>query len=376
MAQVTLTHVSKVSADGCDCKGRISGGDAVQDFSLEVRDREFVVLAGPPGCGNSTVLRLVAGLDAVGGGEITIGNRPVTALSPKDRDVAMVFAHYALYPHLSGYANIAFGLKGRRFPKAEVDKRVRQAAEMTGIDALERKPQALTPLEQLRVALARAIVRQPKVLLLDDPLAALEPAARAGMRAELVKLQERLQTTFLYATQDPVEVLTLAHRAALMQAGALRQFDAPLALYQKPANRFAAEFLGQPPMNLLAGRLRAAQDGVLFKETDGTVEVKFADGPELKALAGKEVLLGIRPEDVQPVAPTEVKTRGVRCQGIIDHVEATGSDVYYYVQTGAHTVVLRGGPGGEPGGAGRRMQFDIDPQKVHLFDAETNARIL
>jgi len=361
MAQVSLKNVSGFSTDG----------GAVRDFTLEARDREFVVLVGLPGCGNSTVLRLIAGLDAISGGEIIIGNRPVNALQPKARDVAMVFPHYALFPHWTASANIAFGLKGRHFPKTEVEKRVREAASVVRIAALERKPSALTPVERLRVALARAIVGQPKAILLDDPLAALEPAERAGMRAELVKLQERLQTTMIYATRCPLEAMALGQRIAVMREGALQQFDTPLGIYERPANLFVAGFLGQPPMNLIAGRLRATQDGLLFKETGGTVEVKLANRFE----GNVEVVLGIRPEDVHAVVAAETKTRGVRCQGIVDHVEATGADVFYSVQTGAHTVVIRSGVGGEGSGVGRRMQFDIDPEMVHLFDAETTARI-
>ena len=233
---------------------------------------------------------------------------------------------------------------------------------MVGIaDALARKPAALTPLEQLRVALARAIVGQPKAILLDDPLAALDEPEQTAMRAELVKLQERLQTTMIYATRSPVEAMALG----------LQQCDTPLAVYNQPANLFVARLLGQPPMNLIAGRLRATSDGLLFKETGGTVEVQLTNRPE----GNTEVVLGIRPEDVGVVAAAETKTRGVRCQGIIDHVEATGADVLYTVQTGAHTLVIRTSAGGEHGGAGRRMQFDIDPEKVHLFDAATTARI-
>ena len=362
MAQVSLKNVSGISVDG----------GAVRDFTLEARDREFVVLVGPPGCGNATVLRLIAGLDPISSGEIVIGNRPVNALPPKARDVAMVFAQYALFPHWTASANIAFGLKGRHFPKTEVEKRVREAAGVVGIaDALARKPAALTQLEQLRVALARAIVGQPKAILLDDPLAALDVAEQTGMRAELVKLQERLQTTMIYATRSPVEAMALGQRIAVMREGALQQFDPPLAGYDRPANLFVARLLGQPPMNLIAGRLRATSDGLLFKETGGTVEVQLTNRPE----GNTEVVLGIRPEDVGVVAAAETKTRGVRCQGIIDHVEATGADVLYTVQTGAHTLVIRTSAGGEHGGAGRRMQFDIDPEKVHLFDAATTARI-
>ena len=361
MAQVSLKNVSQK-------------GGPVQDFSLELRDRELAVLTGPTGCGSSALLRLVA----VSGGEIVLGSRAVQALCPADRDVAMVFRHYALFPHLTLSANIAFGLKGRHFPRAEVAKRVKEAAAVAGVEgALDRKPGALPPVEQLRVALARAIVRQPKLILLDEPLAALDTAGRAGMRAELVKLQERLQTTMLVAVQDPLDAMTLGHRVAVLHAGALQQLDTPLRLYSEPANLFVAGFLGQPKMNLLAGRLRAAQEEILFKETGGTVEVKWSHCPALKSYVGQDVVLGVRPEDVHPVAPDAVvKARGARCQGIVDHVEATGAEVYYFVQTGAHTVVIREGAGAEPGGAGRRMAFDIALEKVHLFSAETSARLL
>jgi len=365
MAQVSLKNVSGVSVNG----------GVIRDFTLEVRDREFVALVGPAGCGNAALLRLIAGLDPVSGGEITLGNKAVNALPPLAREVAMVFPHAALFPHWTVYANIAFGLKGRQFPKTEVAKRVREAAGVAGIaEALERKPSTLTAVEKLRVALARAIVGQPKAILCDDPLAALEPAERPAMRAELVKLQERLQTTMIYATHDPLEAMALGQRLAVLREGALQQYDTPQGVYERPANLFVAGFLGQPKMNLLTGRLRAVQEGLLFKETGGTVEVQLA-GLSAGKSAGTDVVLGIRPEDVRAVAAAEIKTRGVRCQGIVDHVESTGADVFYSVQTGAHTVVIRTGASGEHGGAGRRMQFDIDPEKVHLFDAETTARI-
>ena len=367
MAQVTLKNVSKIADSG-----------AVQDFTLEVRDREFVVLAGPSGCGHSTLLRLIAGLDPLSGGEIVIGNRPVQTLPPAERDVAMVFRHAALFPHWTAQQNIAFGLKGRHFPKTEVAKRVKEAANVVGVtEVLERKPASLPAVEQLRVALARAIVRQPKVILLDDPLASLDAESRPAMHAELVKLQERLQTTLLYATQDPLEAMILGHRVAVMNCGALQQFDTPLRIYNQPANLFAAQFLGRPPMNLLTGRLRTVQTSLLFKETGGTVEVPFADSPALKELVGKDVVLGIRAEDISVVAPDAVtKVRGARCQGIVDHVEMTGAETFYTVQTGGHTLVIRGTPDAEPAGAGRRMAFDIDAEKSHLFDGETTTRLL
>jgi multiple sugar transport system ATP-binding protein len=360
MAQVSLKNIA------------LQGVGAAEPFSLEVRDREFVVLAGPQGCGHSLLLRLIAGLNPLPGGEIVIGNRPVHLLPPVQRDVAMVFSQPALFPHWSVAQNIAFGLRGRHFPKTEVGKRVREAADIAGVaELLDRRPASLSALEGLRVALARAIVRQPKLILLDHPLAGLDALARPAMRAELVKLQERLQTTVLYATSDPLEAMALGHRVALMEAGQLTQFDAPLAVYRQPANLFAARFLGQPRINLLPGRLRSAAQGVLFKENGGTVEVAFADAP--KEWVGKEVVLGVRPEELEPGEVS--KSRGARCQGIVDHVEVNGAETLYYIETGANTVILRASGSGEAGGAGRRMAFDIDPARVHLFDAETKARL-
>lgn len=364
MAQVSLKNVS----------GAVQGGGGVLNFNLEVRDREFAVLAGRPGCGASTLLRLMAGLDPLTSGEITVGTRPVHALPPKARELAMVFAHGGLFPHWTAARNIAFGLKGQHFPQSETEKRVRQAAEVAGADALlDRRASALSPLETVRVAWARAIIRQPKALLMDDPLAVLDAEARGAACAELVKLQERLQTTLIYATHDPLLAMTLGHRVALLEEGALRQFDPPAEIYRQPANRFAAGFLGR--MNFLAGRLRMAKEEVFFKETGGTVELKFAGRLGLSDFVGKEVILGVRPEAVKPVPMGEGRARNGCGQGVVDHVEATGPELFYTVQTGAHALIIRQGEGGEPAGVGRRMSFDIDLERVHLFDAETSARI-
>lgn len=354
---------------------QVSGGGLINDVSLEVRDREFAVLAGHAGCGHSELLRLIAGLDPVASGEIAIGSRPVQALPPAQRDVALVFAGPALFPHWSVARNIGFGLKGRHFPKSEAGKRVREAAEVAGAAGLlESKSSTLTAAEGLRVALARAIVRQPKAILMDRPLDALAAAERSVLRAELVKLQERLQTTVILATSDPEEAFALGHRVALLEAGRLRQFDAPVEIYRKPANPFAAAFLGRPGMNLLPGKLRSAAQGVVFKETGGTVELALEEAP--REWAGKEAILGVRPEELEPGEAKVGKTRGgVRCQGIVDHAEPFGAEVLYYVETGANRLVIRERAGGEPAGPGRRLAFDIDPARVHLFDAESGTRL-
>lgn len=364
MAQVSLKNI----------QAAIPGGGALQDVNLEARDREFLVLAGFAGCGASTVLRLIAGLEKPSGGGIEVGNRAVQTLRPQERGVALVLPKGGLFPQWTGAANIAFGLRGRHFAKAEVAKRAQAAAEVAGaVDALELFPAAMTPVQRLRVALARAIAGQPKAILLDDALSALDADARAAFRAELVRLQERLQTTFLYATDDPAEAQILGHRAALFEAGRLRAVDAPLALYGRPGNRFVAEFLGRPRMNLLAGSFQAGKNGVVFKEAQGTVEIAL-EGAD--ALAGRTVTLGFRPEDVRPAdEAASPKARGGRCQGLVEHAEALGADVFYTVQTGGHALVVRGAPGEEPRGVGRRMAFDIAPEKVHLFDAASGERI-
>lgn len=367
MAQVSLKNVSRA----------VQGGGAVQSLNLEVRDRELVVVAGPSkplDCGASALLRLIAGLDPVTSGEIVIGNRPVTDLAPKLRDVSMVFAQGGLFPHWNVAQNIAFGLKGQHFPKSETGKRIRQAGEAAGFtDGFERLPASLSPIETLRVAWARAIIRQPKVILMDDPLVMLPLGERPAARAELVKLQERLQATVLYATHDPLTAMTLGHRTALLEAGLLRQFDTPAEIYRHPANRFAAGYMGS--MNFLAGKLRAAPQGLLFKENGGTVELPLPDRPGLRELAGKEVILGVRPESVEPTTAGDGNRRVAMGQAVVDSVEVTGTEVIYTIQTGAHTMLVRRGVGEPLAGVGRRMPFDIPPESVHLFDAATSERL-
>lgn len=369
MAQVSLKNVSGAAPQG---------GSAVHSFTLEVRDRELLVIAGPQGCGASALLRMIAGLDPVASGEIVIGNKGVTDLAPKLRDLSMVFPQGALFPHWTVAQNIAFGLKGEHFPKSETGKRVRQAGEAAGLgEGFELRPGALSPMDALRVAWARAIIRQPKVILMDDPISALPPELRSQARAELVKLQERLQSTVIYATHDPLTAMTLGHRTALVEAGELRQCDAPAEIYRRPANRFAAGFLGR--MNFLRGRLRAAPAGFLYKENAGTVELALPEGPGLRDClrdyVGKEVILGVRPEAILPTTAGDGNRRTATGQAVVDSIEATGTEVLYTVQTGAHTLLVRREGGELQAGVGRRMPFDILPESVHLFDAETSARI-
>ncbi|HEX4086146.1 MAG TPA: sn-glycerol-3-phosphate ABC transporter ATP-binding protein UgpC [Chthoniobacteraceae bacterium] len=373
MAKVSVQHVSKFYPPE---KGKTEAA-AVSDFNLEVKDREFVVFVGPSGCGKSTTLRMIAGLEEITKGDIYIGEKRVNDMAPKDRDIAMVFQNYALYPHMSVYDNLAFGLKLRKFPKAEIKKRVCEAAGILGIEKyLDRKPKALSGGERQRVAVGRAIVRQPKVFLFDEPLSNLDAKMRVQMRTEIIKLHQRLQATMIYVTHDQVEAMTMGDRIVVMKDGVIQQTDAPLALYRQPANLFVAGFLGSPPMNFMRGTVREAGGGLIFKETkDGVVEIKMTDRPEAKAFAGREIILGIRPEDIEIVTGTDRPT-GLRFQSLVDIVEHMGAEANIYLQTGAHTLVCRTETPVGNEEVGHRMQFEIDPARIHLFDPETARRIV
>src|SRR5438067_6112614 len=267
MAKVSLRNVSKIYQGE---KGREM--PAVRDLNLEVNDREFVVFVGPSGCGKSTRLRMIAGLEEISHGEIFIGDKRVNDVPPKDRDIAMVFQNHALYPHLTARENLAFGLKLRDFPKTEIKKRVEETAAILGIEQLlDRKPKALSGGQCQRVAVGRAMVRQPKVFLFDEPLSNLDATMRLQLRAEIAKLHQRLQATMIYVTHDQAEAMTMGDRIVVMREGVAQQTDAPLTVYQKPANPFVAGFLGSPPMNFIRGKLKDSPEGIVFKESEGGV---------------------------------------------------------------------------------------------------------
>ena len=371
MAKVTLHGVFKVY------KGE-KGKDvtAVNDFNLEVNDREFVVFVGPSGCGKSTTLRMVAGLEEISKGDVLIGDRRVNDVAPKDRDIAMVFQNYALYPHLSVYENLAFGLKMRKFPKAEIKKRVGEAAAILGIqDYLDRKPKALSGGQRQRVAVGRAIVRQPKVFLFDEPLSNLDAKMRVQMRTEITKLHQRLQATMIYVTHDQLEAMTMGDRIVVMKDGVIQQVDAPLVLYNQPVNLFVAGFLGSPPMNFIHGTLAASGDTVIFKEAgEGTMQCGFAGRPELKEYAGKEIILGVRPEDLEWVGYSDAPAQN-RFPAIVELVEPMGAETNIYLNTGRHTAVCRSVATIDHGEAGRRHRFEIQAGKAHLFDPVSTQRI-
>ena len=375
MAKVSVQNVYKIYAGE---KGR--DVTAVTDVSLEIQDREFVVLVGPSGCGKSTTLRMIAGLEEISKGDIYIGDRRVNDVPPKDRDIAMVFQNYALYPHMSVYDNLAFGLKLRKYPKAEIRKRVMDAAGILGIEELlERRPKALSGGQRQRVAVGRAIVRQPKVFLFDEPLSNLDAKMRVQMRAEITKLHQRLQATMVYVTHDQIEAMTMGDRIVVMNGGVVQQTDTPLKLYNEPVNLFVAGFLGSPPMNFINGTLKQDRDALVFSEIQGgTIQVRLSarERPAALDLLGKPLLLGIRPEDIELAQFSGSEDVTGSFPAIVDIVEPMGAETNLYLQTGAHTAVCRSQKAMDHREAGRRLQFEMNLKKAHLFDPSSGARVL
>ena len=375
MAKVTVKNVSKIYPGE---KGR--DVTAVRDVNLDIQDREFVVLVGPSGCGKSTTLRMIAGLEEISRGEIYIGDRLVNDVPPKDRDIAMVFQNYALYPHMTVYDNLAFGLKLRKYPKAEIRKRVNDAAGILGIEELlDRRPKALSGGQRQRVAVGRAIVRQPKVFLFDEPLSNLDAKMRVQMRAEITKLHQRLQATMVYVTHDQIEAMTMGDRIVVMHHGVVQQTDTPLALYNEPVNLFVAGFLGSPPMNFVNGTLEVQGDALIFEEIKGgTIRVRLSsrERPQAREMSGKPVLLGIRPEHVELAQFTSTEERTGSFPAIVDMVEPMGPETNLYLQTGAHTVVCRSQRPLDHREVGHRLQFEMNLKQAHLFDPDSGDRII
>ncbi|HEX2953075.1 MAG TPA: sn-glycerol-3-phosphate ABC transporter ATP-binding protein UgpC [Bacillota bacterium] len=367
MAQVIFEHVYKKFPNGVL---------AVNDANLEIKDKEFLVFVGPSGCGKTTSLRMVAGLEEISEGNLYIGDTIVNDLPPKDRDIAMVFQNYALYPHMDVYNNMAFGLKLRKFPKAEIDRRVKEASRILGIEAmLDRKPKALSGGQRQRVALGRAIVREPKVFLMDEPLSNLDAKLRVQMRAELAKLHTRLQTTTIYVTHDQLEAMTMGDRMVVMKDGIIQQVGNPLDIYDSPANVFVAGFIGTPPMNFLDGVLKE-EGGRLYVDLQVN-KVYLPEGrfKNAKAYLNKEVIFGIRPEnfsdrDFVPDAKEEdVITIDV------DVTEMLGSEVNIYAILGPHNFIARVDAHSKVQD-GEKHQLVINTDKTHLFDKQTEKAIL
>ena len=363
MASVTFQNVTKIY------RGR-RGEEipAVLDLNLEVPDKSFVVLLGPSGCGKTSTLRMVAGLENITSGEIRIGDRVVNDIPPGDRDVTMVFQNYALYPHLNVADNLAFGLRVRHFPEKEVARRVREAAAILGIeDLLDRRPRDLSGGQQQRVAVGRAIVRQPRVFLFDEPLSNLDAKMRAQLRAELIKLHQRLQTTIIYVTHDQSEAMTMGSSIAVMRDGTVQQSGPPLELYRNPVNTYVAGFLGSPSMNFIRGEISRNGAAAVFREAaGGTLEIELGNHPAASQDRG-EVVLGLRPESFQPLLPGE-KPDGATFPAHLDIVEPTGVDSICYLQTGVNTLICRSRHLVSPREAGHRMLLRADPSQVMFFD--------
>jgi multiple sugar transport system ATP-binding protein len=393
MAQIELVHLSKVY-----------GNDfvAVRDLNLEVVEGEFMVLVGPSGCGKTTALRMIAGLEEITSGEIRIGGKLVNELAPRDRDIAMVFQNYALYPHKSVYDNLAFGLRMRKVPKAEQKQRVEEIARVLGLgDMLQRRPAQLSGGQRQRVAMGRAIVREPKAFLMDEPLSNLDAKLRVQMRAEIARIQQALKVTTVYVTHDQVEAMTMGHRVAVMRDGVLHQVDTPQRLYDAPTNLFVASFVGSPAMNLMEADVEQDAAGLVCRIGGTRLELPsdlIAERPELQRYAGRRVAVGIRPEDVREASGWD----GTRLRGRILLVESLGSEQLVHIQIAARPleradlVDTAAQPPGPSLGVedleqavtllgrfdrhllltpGEAVEVAIDPRLLHFFDLETGAAI-
>jgi multiple sugar transport system ATP-binding protein len=362
MARVRLEKLKKIYQDGS--RSRV----AVHDVELDVADGEFVVLVGPSGCGKSTTLRMIAGLESISAGRLLIGDRVMNEVPPKDRDIAMVFQSYALYPHMTAFENMAFALRLRNQPAAEITSRVREAAALLDIeDLLQRRPRQMSGGERQRVALGRAIVRQPQVFLFDEPLSNLDAKLRVQMRREIARLHRQLGTTMIYVTHDQVEAMTLGDRIVVLRDGRVQQVADPGELYASPRNAFVAGFIGTPPMNLMAGTLVAGTSPV-FRSRDGLATLPLDERWRdlVAARSGQAVLLGVRPEDVHPVTEGGFPMR-------VDLVEPLGNEILIYASVGGVELVSRAAPGRAPV-AGTAVRLAPDQGTMHFFDAETGER--
>jgi multiple sugar transport system ATP-binding protein len=367
MAQVSLKNVTKIYSGDVE---------AVKNVSLGVNSREFLVLVGPSGCGKSTVLRMIAGLEEVTEGEVYIGEKLVNDVPAKDRNIAMVFQNYALYPHMNVYNNMAFGLKLRKTANDEIDGRVNDAAAILGIDdLLKRKPKELSGGQKQRVAVGRAIVRKPLVFLFDEPLSNLDAKFRIQMRTEIHKLHNKLRTTMIYVTHDQVEAMTLGDRVAVMKDGVIHQCDTPMNIYDKPLDKFVAGFIGSPPMNFMNGVITGKNNRLFFDEGSFQVGIidKMADA--LAPYIDKKIVFGIRPEDIYDKLFTTKSQPEDTVSVTVDVVETMGSEVYLYLNTERHSLIARVGSRSTPE-IFKRLDVVFDMNKVHFFNKETEKTII
>jgi multiple sugar transport system ATP-binding protein len=373
MAKVILENLVKTYPE----KGG-PGVTAVKGINLTIEDREFMVLVGPSGCGKSTTLRMIAGLEEIDGGTISIDGRIVNQVLPKDRDLAMVFQNYALYPHMSVFENMAFGLKLRKFPKAEIETRVREAATMLGLETyLNRKPKALSGGQRQRVAVGRAIVRKPKVFLFDEPLSNLDAKMRVSTRTEISKLHARLGATMIYVTHDQVEAMTMGDRICVMKDGNIMQVAEPLTLYNQPANLFVAGFIGSPPMNLFRGKIERRENHLTFVEDNPVqqpIEVALDAALAGKAAdyIGRPIVLGIRPENVKDVLTVHSLEGVAAVEVTVEVSEPMGAETYLYLNTGATSFIARVRPT-DRFEVNQKVKVSFDLAHAHLFDPATEA---
>ena len=367
MSSISLKNVYKIFDDGTT---------AVNDFSLEIADKEFIILVGPSGCGKSTTLRMIAGLEPITKGELKIGDRIVNDVAPKDRDIAMVFQSYALYPHMTVYKNMAFGLELRKMPKDEIDKRVREAARVLDIEhLLKRKPKALSGGQRQRVALGRAMVRSPSVFLLDEPLSNLDAKLRTNMRTEIKKLHQRLGTTFIYVTHDQTEAMTMGDRIVVMKDGVIQQVDSPQNLYRHPQNMFVAGFIGSPQMNFLDAEVKSKNGKIFLSLAENELDVtdSFAKTNEIKEYFNKSVKVGIRPEDVTVDNEFIVKNPDKVLTAKLEVSELMGSESYLYLDYSGQKLTARVAADSP---ANETVELGILTDRIHLFDPNSTSNII
>jgi multiple sugar transport system ATP-binding protein len=366
VASVTFRNVWK----------RFGNTVAVKDLNIEIQDKEFLVLVGPSGCGKSTSLRMLAGLEEISEGEILIGDRVVNNVAPKDRDVAMVFQSYALYPHMTVYDNMAFGLRLRKTPKQIIDQRVREAAKSLGIEnLLDRRPRQLSGGQRQRVAVGRAIVREPAVFLMDEPLSNLDAKLRVEARSFISKLHQRLGTTFVYVTHDQVEAMTMGTRICVLSAGELQQVDTPFNLYHNPRNLFVAGFMGSPSMNFFDAELKQVDGRMVVETANFQLPVPPAKAEALRAHLGKRVIAGVRPEDVHDA---EYQPAGITpgiVEANVDVVEQMGNEMILYLEDRGKTFLARTDPRTQAR-VGQRMAVAINLDNLHVFDANTELSLM
>lgn len=368
MARVLLENVQKTYDNGFE---------AVHGADIEVADGEFVVLVGPSGCGKSTTLRMIAGLESITGGTLTIGDRVVNEVPPKDRDIAMVFQNYALYPHMTVFDNMAFGLKLRKFPKADIKQRVEQAADILGIEPiLQRKPKQLSGGQRQRVAVGRAIVRKPQVFLFDEPLSNLDAKLRVQMRTEISKLHRQLGATMIYVTHDQVEAMTMGDRIVVMRDGHVNQIDTPLNLYNRPVNQFVASFIGSPAMNFVPGRI-VRDGGAHFRANGNAFSVALPD--DTAALMEQknvdEVIMGIRPENIYLSGTHRASGDFVDVDMLLDVLEPMGNEIVLYARSLDNEIVARIKPQDVPE-PGQSISLALNRSKMHFFDSKTKDAIV